>query len=82
MDYRTLNKRMIHDQYILPRAGDALSCLSDGSACLISEMAVFRSLQVLLIAQVVERIGDMDLLEVLVYLDDVSIFGRTLEEHE
>lgn len=26
--------------------------------------------------------GDMNLLEVLVYLDDVIVFGRTLEEHE
>lgn len=26
--------------------------------------------------------GDMNFLEVLVYLDDLIVFGRTLEEHE
>lgn len=33
--------------------------------------------------RVMERtVGDMNLLEVLVYLDDVNVFGKTLEEHE
>lgn len=33
--------------------------------------------------RVMERtVGDMNFLEVLVYLDDVIVFGRTLEEHE
>lgn len=33
--------------------------------------------------RVMERtVGDMNFLEVLVYLDDLIIFGRTLEEHE
>lgn len=33
--------------------------------------------------RVMERtVGDMNLLEALVYLDDVIVFGRTLEEHE
>lgn len=27
-------------------------------------------------------VGDMTLLEALVYLDDLIVFGRTLEEHE
>lgn len=27
-------------------------------------------------------VGDINFLEVLVYLDDLIIFGRTLEEHE
>ncbi|CAM5085204.1 unnamed protein product [Eretmochelys imbricata] len=27
-------------------------------------------------------VGDMNLLQVLVYLDDLIVFGRTLEEHE
>lgn len=27
-------------------------------------------------------VGDMNFLEVLVYLDDLIVFGRTLEEHE
>lgn len=29
-----------------------------------------------------KTVGDMNLLEVLVYLDDLIVFGRTLEEHE
>ncbi|KAL2102455.1 hypothetical protein ACEWY4_001623 [Coilia grayii] len=33
--------------------------------------------------RVMERtVGDMNFLEVLVYLDDLIVFGRTLEEHE
>lgn len=33
--------------------------------------------------RVMERtVGDMNFLEVLVYLDDPIVFGRTLEEHE
>lgn len=27
-------------------------------------------------------VGDMNLLQVLVYLDDLIVFGKTLEEHE
>lgn len=27
-------------------------------------------------------VGDMNLIEVLVYLDDIIVFGRTLKEHE
>ncbi|CAM4422606.1 unnamed protein product [Caretta caretta] len=29
-----------------------------------------------------KAVGDMNLLQVLVYLDDLTVFGRTLEEHE
>lgn len=29
-----------------------------------------------------KTLGDMNLIEVLVYLDDIIVFGRTLEEHE
>lgn len=29
-----------------------------------------------------KTLGDMNLLKVLVYLDDLIVFGRTLEEHE
>lgn len=29
-----------------------------------------------------KAVGDMNLLQVLVYLDDVIVFGKTLEEHE
>lgn len=35
------------------------------------------------LSRVMERtVGDMNFLEVLVYLDDLIVFGRTLEEHE
>lgn len=27
-------------------------------------------------------VGDMNLLQVLVYLDDLRVFGKTLDEHE
>lgn len=29
-----------------------------------------------------KNVGDMNLLQVIVYLDDLIIFGKTLEEHE
>lgn len=29
-----------------------------------------------------KAVGDMNLLQVLVYLDDLIVFGRSLEEHE
>lgn len=29
-----------------------------------------------------KAVGDMHLLQVIVYLDDIIVFGRTLEEHE
>lgn len=29
-----------------------------------------------------KTVGDMNLLQVLVYLDDLIVFGRSLEEHE
>ncbi len=29
-----------------------------------------------------KAVGDMNLLQVLVYLDDLIVFGATLEEHE
>lgn len=33
--------------------------------------------------QVMEQtVGDMNLLEVLVYLDDLIVFGSTLEDHD
>lgn len=35
-----------------------------------------------LVALMEETVGDMNLVEVPVYLDDVIIFGQTLEEHE
>lgn len=35
------------------------------------------------VQRVMERtVGDMNLLEALLYLDDITVFGRTLEEHE
>lgn len=29
-----------------------------------------------------KAVGDMNLLQVLVYLDDLIVFGQSLEEHE
>ena len=114
VDYRTLNRRTIPDQYTVPRVEDALTCLSGSKwfsvldlrsgyyqiplSAADKEKTAFtcpagfyqfeRMPQGLCGApatfqRVMERtVGDMNLLEVLVYLDDVIVFGRTLEEHE
>lgn len=114
MDYRTLNRRTVPDQYTVPRVEDALTCLSGSKwfsmldlrsgyyqiplSAADKEKTAFtcpagfyqfeRMLQGICGApatfqHVMERtVGDMNLLEVLVYLDDVIVFGRTLEEHE
>lgn len=114
VDYRTLNKRTIPDQYTVPRVEDALSCLSGSQwfsvldlrsgyyqiplsaadkektafICPVGFYQFERMPQGICGApatfqRVMERtVGDMNLLEVLVYLDDVIVFGRTLEEHE
>lgn len=114
VDYRTLNRRTITDQYTVPRVEDALSCLGGSQwfsvldlrsgyyqiplAAADKEKTAFtcpagfyqfeRMPQGICGApatfqRIMERtVGDMNLLEVLVYLDDVIVFGRTLEEHE
>ncbi|XP_068118921.1 uncharacterized protein [Hyperolius riggenbachi] len=114
IDYRTLNRRTIPDQYTTPRIEDALHCLSGAKwfsvldlrsgyhqipmhpedkektafICPIGFFEFNRMPQGLTGApatfqRLMERtVGDMHLVEVLVYLDDIIVFGRTLEEHE
>lgn len=114
VDYRTLNRRTIPDQYTVPRVEDALACLSGSQwfsvldlrsgyyqiplseadkektafICPVGFYQFERMPQGISGApatfqRVMEKtIGDMNLLEVLVYLDDIIVFGRTLEEHE
>ncbi|XP_035809415.2 uncharacterized protein LOC118471094 [Amphiprion ocellaris] len=114
IDYRTLNRRTIPDQYTTPRIDDALDCLSGSRWFTVLDLrsgyyqipmkeqdkektaficplgfyqfermpqgitgapATFQRLME-------KAVGDMNLLQVLVYLDDLIVFGRTLEEHE
>lgn len=114
IDYRTLNRRTIPDQYTTPRIEDALQSLAGAKwfsvldlksgyyqipmcpedkekTAFITPVGFFefnRMPQGLSGApatfqRLMEKtVGDMNLLEVLVYLDDVIVFGRTLEEHE
>lgn len=114
IDYRTLNKRTIPDQYTTPRIEDALHCLSGAKwfsvldlksgyyqipmkpedsektafICPVGFYEFVRMPQGLSGApatfqRLMERtMGDMNFIEVLVYLDDVIVFGKTLEEHE
>uniref|UniRef100_A0A674CT74 Gypsy retrotransposon integrase-like protein 1 n=1 Tax=Salmo trutta TaxID=8032 RepID=A0A674CT74_SALTR len=114
VDYRTLNKRTVPDQYTVPRVEDALTCLSGSKwfsvldlrsgyyqipmgdtdkektafICPVGFYQFERMPQGVSGApatfqRVMEKtVGDMNLLEVLVYLDDLIVFGRTLEEHE
>lgn len=114
VDYRTLNRRTIPDQYTVPRIEDALNCLNGSKwfsvldlrsgcyqipmkdadkektafICPLGFYQLERMPQGICGApatfqRVMERtVGDMNFLEVLVYLDDLIIFGRTLEEHE
>lgn len=114
VDYRTLNRRTIPDQYTVPRIEDALACLNGSQwfsvldlrsgyyqiplseddqektafICPVGFYQFQRMPQGICGApatfqRVMEKtVGDMNLLEVLVYLDDLIIFGRTLEEHE
>ncbi|MGH0155154.1 UNVERIFIED_CONTAM: hypothetical protein FKN15_028521 [Acipenser sinensis] len=114
VDYRTLNRRTIPDQYTMPRIEDALNCLSGSNwfsvldlrsgyyqipmspadkekTAFISPLGFYQFERMpqgicgapATFQRVMERtVGDMNLLEVLVYLDDLIIFGKTLEEHE
>uniref|UniRef100_A0A3B3QDK9 Gypsy retrotransposon integrase-like protein 1 n=1 Tax=Paramormyrops kingsleyae TaxID=1676925 RepID=A0A3B3QDK9_9TELE len=114
VDYRTLNRRTIPDQYTVPRIEDALACLTGSQwfsvldlrsgyyqipmnkadkekTAFISPVGFYqfeRMPQGIMGApatfqRIMEKtLGDMNLLEVLVYLDDLIVFGRTLEEHE
>ncbi|XP_029104416.1 uncharacterized protein LOC114909432 [Scleropages formosus] len=114
VDYRTLNRRTIPDQYTVPRVEDALACLSGSQWFSVLDLrsgyyqiplsaadkekttficpAGFYQFERMpqgicgapaTFQRVMERtVGDMNLLECLVYLDDIIVFGRTLEEHE
>lgn len=114
IDYRTLNRRTVPDQYTTPRIDDALDCLSGSRwfsvldlrsgyyqiamkeedkektafICPLGFYQFERMPQGITGApatfqRLMEKtVGDMNLLQVLVYLDDLIIFGKTLEEHE
>ncbi|CAI5678658.1 unnamed protein product [Oreochromis niloticus] len=114
IDYRTLNRRTIPDQYTTPRIDDALDCLSGSRwfsvldlrsgyyqipmaeedkektafICPLGFYQFERMPQGITGApatfqRLMEKaVGDMNLLQVLVYLDDLIVFGRSLEEHE
>ena len=114
IDYRTLNRRTVPDQYTTPRIDDALDCLTGSKwfsvldlrsgyyqismaeadkektafICPLGFYQFERMPQGITGApatfqRLMERaVGDMNLLEVLVYLDDLIVFGKTLDEHE
>ena len=113
VDYRTLNRRTVPDQYTVPRVEDALACLSGAKwfsvldlrsgyyqipmseadkekTAFICPLGFFQFERMpqgisgapATFQRVMEKaVGDMNLLEVLVYLDDLVVFGTTLEEH-
>ncbi|KAI7790434.1 hypothetical protein IRJ41_006419, partial [Triplophysa rosa] len=114
VDYRTLNRRTIPDQYTMPRIDDALDCLTGSrwfsvldlrSGYYQIEMAEEDKEKTAFICpfgffkfermpqgvtgapatfqRLMERaVGDMHLLETIVYLDDIIVFGQMLEQHE
>lgn len=113
VDYRTLNRRTIPDQYTVPRVEDALHSLVGSKwfsvldlrsgyyqipmeeadkekTAFICPLGFYQfecmpqgiSGAPATFQRVMEKtLGDMNFLEVLVYLDDLIVFGRTLEEH-
>lgn len=114
IDYRTLNRRTVPDQYTTPRIDDALDCLSGSKwfsvldlrsgyyqiamadedkekTAFICPLGFFQFERMpqgitgapATFQRLMEKaVGDMNLLQVLVYLDDLIVFGRSLEEHE
>lgn len=114
VDFRTLNRRTVPDQYTVPKIEDALACLSGSKwfsvldlrsgyyqipmtetdkektafICPVGFYQFERMPQGVSGApatfqRIMEQtVGDMNLLEVLVYLDDIIVFGATLEQHE
>lgn len=114
VDYRTLNRRTVPDQYTVPKIEDALTCLNGSKwfsvldlrsgyyqvpmneydkekTAFICPLGFYQfdrmpqgvSGAPATFQRIMEKtVGDMNLLEVLVYLDDLIVFGATLEEHE
>lgn len=114
VDYRTLNRRTVPDQYTVPRIEDALTHLNGSQWFSVLNLrsgyyqipldkadkektaficpAGFYQFERMpqgisgvpaTFQEVMERtVRDMNLLEVLVYLDDLTVFGRMLEEHK
>ncbi|KAL7824891.1 hypothetical protein SRHO_G00343510 [Serrasalmus rhombeus] len=114
VDYRTLNKRTIPDQYTVPKIEDALTCLNGSKwfsvldlrsgyyqvpmseadkekTAFICPLGFYQFERMpqgvsgapATFQRIMEKtVGDMNLLEVLVYLDDLVVFGATLEQHE
>ncbi|KAK7906968.1 hypothetical protein WMY93_015580 [Mugilogobius chulae] len=114
VDYRTLNRRTVPDQYTVPRIDDALDCLSGSKwfsvldlrsgyyqipmaeedkekTAFICPLGFFQFERMpqgitgapATFQRLMEKaVGDMHMLEVIVYLDDLIVFGKTLEEHE
>lgn len=111
VDFRTLNRRIVPDQYTVPRVEDALACLSGSKWFSVLDLrsgyyqvpmkesdkektaficpvgfyqfermpqgvtgvpATFQCIME-------QTVGDMNLLEVLVYLDDLIVFGATIQ---
>lgn len=114
VDYRTLNRRTIPDQYIVPRIDDALDCLSGSrwfsvldlrsgyyqipmgeedkeKTAFICPLGFFQFERMpqgitgapATFQRLMEKaVRDMHMLKVIVYLDDLIVSGKTLEEHE
>ncbi|XP_049321873.1 uncharacterized protein LOC125782292 [Astyanax mexicanus] len=114
VDYRTLNRHTIPDQYVVPRIDEALDCLSGSKwfsvldlrsgyyqipmadedkekTAFICPLGFFQFQRMpqgvtgapATFQRLMERaVGDMHMLEVIVYLDDLIVFGKSLAEHE